>query len=109
MKVIEPVTLEEAKAHLRVEFDDDDTYITALISAAREYVESFQNRYIAERQYEEGEEELPVVPCGEMEKQAMLLMLGHWYSHREAVSHQNMMTVPMGAESLLWFNREVPV
>jgi uncharacterized phiE125 gp8 family phage protein len=41
---IEPVTLNEAKAQLRVDFDDDDVYIQNLISVAREYCESFQNR-----------------------------------------------------------------
>lgn len=36
----EPLTLDEAKAHLRVEDTDSDTLISALISAARGYVES---------------------------------------------------------------------
>ena len=37
----EPITLDEAKAHLRLEYDfsDDDDYITALIRAARQYTE----------------------------------------------------------------------
>jgi uncharacterized phiE125 gp8 family phage protein len=35
----EPLTLTEAKAHLRVTTTDDDTYITALIVAAREAAE----------------------------------------------------------------------
>lgn len=37
--VAEPLTLAEAKAHLRVTVNDDDTLITALISAAREACE----------------------------------------------------------------------
>ena len=36
----EPVTLEEAKAHLRVESNGDDLYISMLVRHAREYVES---------------------------------------------------------------------
>jgi peptide/nickel transport system permease protein len=40
----EPITLTEAKAHLRVDFDDDDTLITAMIAAARGYVEEHCNR-----------------------------------------------------------------
>ena len=35
----EPVTLAEAKAHLRLEGTEDDTYVSALIQAARQHVE----------------------------------------------------------------------
>lgn len=37
---LEPVTLTEAKTHLRIDHADEDTLITALITAAREYCES---------------------------------------------------------------------
>jgi len=40
----EPITLAEAKEHLRVDFSDEDDYITALITTARKYCESYTNR-----------------------------------------------------------------
>jgi uncharacterized phiE125 gp8 family phage protein len=42
--VKEPVTLAEAKSHLRVEIADDDTLINTLIKAAREHVEKICSR-----------------------------------------------------------------
>lgn len=45
---VEPVTLAEAKAHLRIEPTDDDTLITALIVAARDWCESYANRQYIE-------------------------------------------------------------
>ncbi|MBX6328574.1 MAG: phage head-tail connector protein [Pseudolabrys sp.] len=38
--VVEPITLAEAKNFLRVEHDDDDDLITALVSGARSHVEN---------------------------------------------------------------------
>lgn len=40
----EPVTLTEAKSHLRVDFTDDDTLITSLIIAARQHAETITQR-----------------------------------------------------------------
>jgi uncharacterized phiE125 gp8 family phage protein len=40
----EPVTLAEAKLHLRVDVTDDDALITAMISAAREMIERYTSR-----------------------------------------------------------------
>jgi len=41
---IEPISLSEAKSHLRVDHDDENSYITVLIQAARETVEKHTNR-----------------------------------------------------------------
>jgi len=48
----EPVTLDEAKAHLRVDGTAEDTYITALIQAARAWVENFTTRQLVQATYE---------------------------------------------------------
>lgn len=46
---VEPVSLSEAKAHLRVDYSDDDSLIGAQISAARRMVEGFtRNRLITQ-------------------------------------------------------------
>lgn len=41
---IEPVSLADAKTHLRVEVDDENALIQTLISAARQWVETFTHR-----------------------------------------------------------------
>jgi len=41
---LEPIGLADAKTHLRVDVEDDDALICALISAARDYVERFCRR-----------------------------------------------------------------
>lgn len=48
----EPVTLTEAKSHLRVTTTDEDTYITSLIGAARSLAESFLNRALLDQTWD---------------------------------------------------------
>lgn len=42
----EPVTLQEAKTHIRVDTTEEDSYILALITAARERIEDWLDRAI---------------------------------------------------------------
>lgn len=42
---LEPVTLAEARTQLRIDGSDSDTEVTAMISAARDMVEQYTNRY----------------------------------------------------------------
>lgn len=47
-----PVTLEDAKLHLRVDHDDEDGLITQYLAAATEWAEDFQGRAYVTRTYQ---------------------------------------------------------
>lgn len=49
--VVEPVSVSDAKAHLRVDSDEDNFYIASLISAAREWVETYIDRTLVKTQW----------------------------------------------------------
>lgn len=169
----EPITLAEAKAHLRVDFDDDDDYIMGLISAARDFAEGFQHKSILDYTYEVTQDQfsypiylqkLPVKSVANITftrfdgtvgtvdptsyivtvdgkivpklywpadylqfadavkitytagqggipdpttKQAMLILIGHWYEYREVVvaSSRQLNEIPFGVRSLLWMGK----
>jgi uncharacterized phage protein (predicted DNA packaging) len=65
------VTLEEAKAHLRVDTTDDDALITGLIGAATSTLETWLSRPLAE-------------PEPDGIKVAINLLVAHWYINTEA-------------------------
>jgi len=59
---VEPITLSEAKLHLRVIQDNEDALIESLITAAREYCEDFQNRAYVEQTWKLTFDEWPEFP-----------------------------------------------
>ena len=99
----EPVTLNEAKAQCRVEHNADDDLIQSYITAAREYCEDFLNTKLVS---EDEEEEIEIKTKW---KQAILLIVAGWYANRENISSTNLQNIPLGAEQLLWQDRDLPV
>ncbi|MGQ2971832.1 head-tail connector protein [Brevundimonas mediterranea] len=82
------MTLDEAKAFLRFDSDDEDTLISSLMATATETAMAHADG-LAE------DDEAP-----ESVKTAALLLMAHWFENREAVNIGNITTmVPLGA---LW-------
>jgi len=102
----EILTLAEVKTHLRVGSDtSEDSLITTYITAAREYVEGYQNRI-----YLSTDEEVTAETMTNLEKAACLLLIGHWYENRQAVVLGTPPSeVPFAVKALLDIRRNVPV
>lgn len=94
------LTLDEAKAHLRVDGSDDDVYIAGLVAAAQEYIEAL----IRPAPVDGVEQDLPAV--NETQRHACRLLVGHWYENREAVAQGTIVpSVPFAVDMLLQINR----
>lgn len=84
------------KMHVRADdFSDDDAYLQHLLDAAEQYVCKATNR-TGEELAKLGGGKLPVTL-----QQAVLLIAGHWYNQREAVSGVQMAEVPYTLQALI--------
>lgn len=132
MSVIEPVTLEEAKAQCRIENDSEDALISHYITAAREYCEDFLNLPLIQDNKDKTAESNTNISNEDNEglsqdnednnedvqengivikakwKQAILLIVAFWYANRENAGG-SLSEIPLSAERLLWQDRRVPV
>lgn len=91
----EPVTLEQVKTHLRLGSSGrEDAYLLILIAAARRAIENLTGREIAVDVPTLDERDKDVVA------QASLLLIGQWYSNREAVG-VNVSEIPLAVQFLL--------
>lgn len=91
MPTEQPISLTEAKKFLRLEYTDEDEYIKSLICVAREVCESYM-RHAIDCQH-----------CPDSVRQAMLLVIGHFYENRET---ENNRELPRAVYSLLLPYRE---
>lgn len=91
------VTLADAKKHLNLEsdFTADDAYITSLIEVAEQAVEAHVN-VAFEQLAEDGGGTLPA-PV----RQAVLLMVGNLYQHREVMGSVNELELPRAYDYLI--------
>ena len=82
------VTLEETKAHLRVDTADDDALITLLIGGATDMLETWLSRPLVD-------------PEPDAIKVAITFLVAHWYINTEAVEAGTMTQLPLGVQELL--------
>ena len=86
------------KAHLRVDGTEEDALIGTYLNGAVEYVQQHCDRRIVEAP--ETSEQMALT---DDVKQAILLLVGHWYANREEVAIGAAANqVPMGVNALLW-------
>lgn len=87
------VSLEAAKRHLRVSFDDDDGDITALIAVAEGHLKAVGVNTDAD-------------PLPEPIRHAALLLIGQFYGVRESLSNEKLTEPPNGFHALIAPHRE---
>lgn len=82
---VEPVTVAQAKRHLRIDWSDDDDYIADLISAAREWLESRTSRALITQSLQ-----------------------GVWTLPKSPESKTRGLYAPLGMELTFWLPRSTP-
>ncbi|WP_122679945.1 head-tail connector protein [Pseudomonas viridiflava] len=94
------IELSLVKAHLRVDHDAEDDLIQGYLDGALSHVEMHCDRVLVEG--------VPVIPeqmgLTKDVRQAVLLLVGHWYENREAVG-SGLTEVPLAVERLLWYRK----
>lgn len=88
------LTVEQAKAHLRLQHDEEDAFLASLISQAQAVAEDYCR-----------------LPFDETAPQAVrlavLLMVSHYYENRDNPDKQTYLTMRMAFENLLYPHRNM--
>ncbi|KPW88773.1 MULTISPECIES: head-tail connector protein [Pseudomonas syringae group] len=96
------IELSLVKTHLRVDHIEEDVLIQGYIDAALAHVEQHCDRVLVDAD--------PVLPeqmtLTKDIRQAVLLLVGHWYANREAVVIGTITSeVPLAVDRLLWYRK----
>lgn len=88
------VTVEEAKAHLRIQHDDEDAYISSLIEQSQATAEDYCRVTFDEK-------------APQAVRLAVLLMVSHYYENRDNPDKHIYLTMRMAFENLLYPHRDL--
>ena len=96
------IDLARIKLHLRLEGDLEDPLVLGFLAAAKSHVAMHCDRELVET-VPNGPDQMGITPDVE---QALLLLVGHWYTNREAVvTGVTTTTVPLAVERLLMYRK----
>lgn len=82
----EPVSLVEAKAHLRIDHTEEDTRISGLIAAAREYIERQTQKALATRTYRLTVDSFPSVSDLRLDRGPVVSITSVVYDDEEGIA-----------------------
>lgn len=88
------LTVDDLKKHLNIDHNEDDAYISELISVAEDAVEAYVNRPIEDFVDAEGNVK-PAI------RHACRLLVGTYYANRESVVYSTPSELPDGVVALL--------
>lgn len=97
------VNVAEAKAHLRIDYADDDEQLEAWIQAATEFINNETGIDWANRTDNNGDP----LPVPHLIRAAVLMLVGHFYGNREATSPLTLHEVPLGVQRIIEQHRIV--
>ncbi|MDU4436551.1 MAG: head-tail connector protein [Pluralibacter gergoviae] len=98
------IELNTVREHCRIDddFRGDDALLEIYTGAAKRYVEKWTRRKLYKTNAEPGFADDPdALLLDDDIRVAMLLLTGHWYANREAVSPASVNTVPLAVDALL--------
>ena len=78
---VEPVSVTELKAHLRLDFDDEDTLLEPYLQVAREYVEGRTRRTLHQTTLEYFLDRFPCGPLYLPQASPLISVTGAWYKN----------------------------
>lgn len=88
------LSVEDLKKHLNIDHNEDDAYIEELIEVAKDAVETYVNKPLAECVDSQGNLK-PAI------RHACRLLVGSWYANRESVVFSTPSELPDGVVALL--------
>lgn len=98
------IELMTVKTHCRIDDDDtsEDDLLTIYIGAAKRHVENFTRRTLYATNTDPGfESDEDRLLLDDDVRTAMLLLVGHWFANREAVSDKSLSEIPLAVNALL--------